>query len=152
MAVAGLIRNVGSGPNSTSMSNIALTALAFLFSVCQWVLKDKTLFNDTYVSLRRSWRREAIIEPHPEESNSLENGDYEPLLSFLSMSSLLSLTLILRIFCSQQASTAGCNRFARGRCINLTIELFKLYSIDLYLTCYGRVDVRSSFLLYDIAN
>jgi hypothetical protein len=127
VAVAGLIRNVGSGPNSTPMSNITLTALAFLFSVCQWVLKDKTLFNDTYVSLRRSWRREAIIEPNPEESNSLENGDNEPLLSFLSMSSLLSLTLILRNFCCQQAFTAGCNRFARGRYINMTIELFKLY-------------------------
>ena len=127
MAVAGLIRNVGSGPNSTSMSNIALTALAFLFSVCQWVLKDKTLFNDTYVSLRRSWRRDPAIEPHPEESNSLENGDYEPLLSFPSMSSFLSLTLILRNFCSQQAFIAGCNRLVSGRYINLTIELFKLY-------------------------
>jgi hypothetical protein len=127
VAVAGLIRNAGSGPNSTSMSNITLTALAFLFSVCQWVLKDKTLFNDTYVSLRRSWRRDPPIEPHPEESNPLENGDYEPLLSFLSMSSLLSLTLILRNFCPQQAFTAGCNRFARGRYIDLTVELLKLY-------------------------
>ena len=80
MAVADLIRNFLSGSDPTSTSNITLAALACLFSICQWVLKDKTLFNDTYVSLRRSWRRDPPIEPHPEESNSLENDVSEPQL------------------------------------------------------------------------
>lgn len=83
MAVAGIIRNVGSDPSS--ISNIALAALAFFFSVCQWVLKDRTLFNDTYVSLRSirfsdayvSCRRSPAIGPLEEESNSLENGGSE---------------------------------------------------------------------------
>ena len=80
MAVADLIRNVLSGSDPTSTSNITLAALACLFSICQWVLKDKTLFSDSCVSLRRSWRRDATIEPHPGESNSSESGDSEPQL------------------------------------------------------------------------
>ena len=88
VAIAGLIRNVVFGSDRT------LVALASLFFVYQWVLKDKTLFYDTYtyvslgsfwfsdsyVSLRKSWRGDATIEPHPEESNSLENGDSESQL------------------------------------------------------------------------
>jgi hypothetical protein len=80
VAVADLIRNVLSGSDTTSTSNITLAALACLFSICQWVLKDKTLFSDSCVSLRRSWRRDTTIEPHPEESNSSENGDSESQL------------------------------------------------------------------------
>lgn len=41
VAIAGLIRNVVFGSDRT------LVALASLFLVYQWVLKDKTLFYDT---------------------------------------------------------------------------------------------------------
>jgi hypothetical protein len=66
---------------------MALAVLAFFFSVCQWLLKDKSLFSDTYESLRtfpfndtfvslrgRFWRRDATIDPSPAENNALEAG------------------------------------------------------------------------------